>query len=93
VDLHLYGKMSSVAKVKTTLSLDEHLLRQIRVRAARSGRRDSEVMEDVLREGLGALDRIRSRAHLTDREALNLASSVVHEIRKQSRPAKRKPKT
>jgi plasmid stability protein len=36
------------------------LIRQIRVRAARTGRRDSETMEEVLREGLGSLDRLRS---------------------------------
>jgi plasmid stability protein len=70
-----------MARVKTTLSLDERLVRQIRVRAARTGRRDSDVMEEVLREGLGSLERLRHRANLPQEEALDLASDVVHEIR------------
>lgn len=79
-------------RVKTTLSLDETLLRQIRVRAARSGRRDSDVMEDVVREGLGSLDRLRARANLSEEEALQLASQVVHEIRRdRKRRAGSKP--
>ncbi len=78
-----------MAKVKTTLSLDERLMRQIRVRAARTGRRDSDVMEEVLREGLGALDRIRAKTQLNDDEALALASSVVHEVRKERVARKR----
>jgi len=78
-----------MAWIKTTLSLDEHLLRQIRVRAARSGRRDSEVMEDVLREGLGALDRIRARTHLSEDDADALASSVLHEVRGREQGSRR----
>jgi plasmid stability protein len=70
-----------MARIKTTLSLDERLLRQIRVRAARTGRRDSDVMEEVVREGLGSLDRLRGRAHLSEDEALDLASDVVREVR------------
>jgi plasmid stability protein len=73
-----------MTKVKTTLSLDESLMRQIRVRAARTGRRDSEVMEDVLREGLGSLERIRGRARLSEEEATKLASEVVHEVRRKA---------
>jgi plasmid stability protein len=70
-----------MARIKTTLSLDERLLRQIRVRAARTGRRDSDVMEEVVREGLGSLERLRGRARLPEDEALDLASDVVHEVR------------
>jgi plasmid stability protein len=70
-----------MARIKTTLSLDERLLRQIRVRAARTGRRDSDVMEEVVREGLGSLERLRGRARLSEDEALDLASDVVHEVR------------
>ena len=66
-----------MAKVKTTLSIDERLLRQVRVRAARTGRRDSEVLEAALREGLGIIDRIRSKADLGEEEAYELAHRVV----------------
>jgi len=74
-----------MARIKTTLSLDEGLVRQIRVRAARTGRRDSDVMEEVVREGLGSLERLRARASLPEEEALDLASDVIHEVRGRSR--------
>ena len=75
-----YGGM---AKVKTTLSLDEHLMRHIRVRAARTGRTQSDVLEQALREGLGVIDRIRSRNEATEEEALDLASLAVHQTRSE----------
>jgi hypothetical protein len=70
-----------MAKVKTTLSIDERLMRQVRVRAARTGRRDSEVLEAALREGMGIIDRIRSTAALGEEEAYELAHRVVHDGR------------
>jgi hypothetical protein len=72
-----------MANVKTTVSLDEHLMYQVRARAARTGRTQSEVLETALREGLGALDRLRRRANLGEEEALGLADGVVHEIRRE----------
>jgi hypothetical protein len=81
-ELCQYGEM---ARVKTTLVIDESLIRQIRVRAARSARRDSEVLDEVLREGLGSVDRLRSTAALDEEEALTVASEVVHELRREGR--------
>lgn len=81
-----YGNM---AKIKTTLAIEESLIRQVRIRAARSNKSQSAVLEAALREGLGVIDRIRSKARLSEEEALDLASEVVHEVRSQSR--KRKP--
>lgn len=75
-----YGYM---AKVKTTLSLDEKLMRHIRVRAARTGRTQSDVLEQALREGLGVIDRIRSKNGADEEEALDAASRAVHEIRSE----------
>jgi plasmid stability protein len=77
-----------MAKVKTTLSLDEALIRRVRVRAARMGRRDSEVLEAALREGLDVIERIRSKASLTEDEASALAHRVVHETRPKGAPTK-----
>ena len=71
--------------MKTTLSIDETLMRQVRIRAARSSRSQSEVLEAALREGLGVIDRIRAKARLSEDEALDLASEVVHEVRGQGR--------
>jgi plasmid stability protein len=79
-----------MAKVKTTLSIDEALMRQVRIRAARSGKSQSEVLEAALREGLGVVERIRAKAGLSEDEALKLASEVVHEVRGQ-RPRGRMP--
>jgi plasmid stability protein len=79
-----------MARVKTTLTIDEDLMRQVRVRAARANRSQSEVLETALREGLGVIERIRAKARLSEKEALELASSVVHEVRGQS-PRERKP--
>jgi hypothetical protein len=74
-----------MARVKTTLSIDEALMRQVRIRAARSSRTQSEVLEAALREGLGVIERIRGKARLSEEEALDLASEVVHEVRGRDR--------
>jgi plasmid stability protein len=79
-----------MAKVKTTLSIDEDLMRQVRIRAARTHRSQSDVLESALREGLGVIERIRAKAGLSEDEALDVATSVVHEIRSEgSRKRKR----
>ena len=73
-----------MSKRKTTVYIDEDLLRAARVFAARAGKRDSEVIEDALRAHLGieALERIWSRSDLTEEEALALAYEAVHESRR-----------
>lgn len=73
-----------MAKVKTTLSLDSDLMRQVRVRAARTGRTQSGVLEEALREGLGVIDRLRSQNPTGEDEALALASEAVHEVRRKA---------
>ena len=47
-------------KARTTVTLDERVLRAVRIKAARTGRRDSDVIEEALRRelGLDLLDRI-----------------------------------
>jgi hypothetical protein len=77
-----------MARVKTTLSIDEGLMRQVRVRAARTGRRDSEILEAAVREGLGIIDRIRAKANLDEEAAGDLAHRAVHEGR-LTRPSRR----
>lgn len=72
-----------MAKAKTTVYLDEDILRATRVAAARHGKRDSEVVEEALRSylGLEVIDRIRSRSNLTEEEALELAYSELRAMR------------
>lgn len=62
-------------KVRTTLTIDEDVLRAVKVKAARSGRGDSEVIEEALRRDLGMdlLERIWAREQLSEREAMALA--------------------
>jgi plasmid stability protein len=76
-----------MAKIKTTLSVDADLMRHLRVRAARSGRTQSDVLEEALREGLGVIERIRSKNGGDEEDALALASEAVHEVRSEGRPA------
>lgn len=75
--------------MKTTLSIDEALMRRIRVRAARTGRSDSDVLEATLRAGLGIIDRIRAKAGMSEEGAVQLADRVIHDVR--SRKGGRRP--
>lgn len=68
--------MSSSAKARTTLTIDAEVLRAVKVRAARTGRGDSEVIEAAVRRYLGfdLLDRLWSHPdELTEDEANQLA--------------------
>lgn len=72
-----------MAKTRTTVTLDTKILQAARVRAARSGRRDSEVIEEALRHYLGfeLLDRIWAKADMDEEEAMRLAVEAQHETR------------
>jgi hypothetical protein len=72
-----------MAKVRTTLTIDEDVLRAVRIRAARSGKRDSEVIEDAVREqlGLDLLGRLWQEADLTEDDATALAVEAQHSTR------------
>ena len=72
-----------MAKVRTTLTVDEEVLRAVKVRGARTGKGDSEVIEEALRRELGfdLLDRLWERDDLGERQALELAVEAQHETR------------
>ena len=74
-------------KVRTTLTVDEGVLRAVKVRAARTGKGDSEVIEEALRKELGfdLLERILARIDVPEDEALALAVEAQHEMRKTAR--------
>jgi hypothetical protein len=78
-----------MARTKTTIYLDPQVLRATRVAAARAGKRDSDVVEDALREylGLAVIERIRSRANLEEDEAMRLAYEELHVMRRERREA------
>ncbi|HMI82226.1 MAG TPA: hypothetical protein VK480_10600 [Solirubrobacterales bacterium] len=79
-----------MAKTRTTLTVDEEVLRAVRIKAARTGKRDSEVIEESLRRDLDldTLTEIWARVKpLSEKEAMELAYSELHEMRRERRAA------
>ena len=76
-----------MAKVRTTLTIDEDVLRAVKVRGARTGKGDSEVIEDALRRelGLDVLERLWRNADMSEADAMALAVEVQHETRRRRR--------
>jgi hypothetical protein len=76
-----------MAKVRTTLTIDEDVLRAVKVRGARIGKGDGEVIEEALRRelGLDLLDRLWQRDDIGEDEALALATEAQHKTRPRRR--------
>jgi hypothetical protein len=76
-----------VAKARTTIAIDEEVLRALRVRGARTGKADSEVIEGALRRELGfdLLERLWKDSSLGEDEATSLAVEAQHRTRRQRR--------
>ena len=76
-----------MGKVRTTLTIDGEVLRAVKVRAARSGKGDSDVIEEALRRELGLylLESLWARNVLSEEEALNLAVEAQHATRRRRR--------
>jgi hypothetical protein len=76
-----------VAKTRTTLTIDEDVLRAVKVRAARTGKGDSQVIEEAVRSALGLdlLERLWQRNDLDEDEAMALATEAQQSVRR-SRP-------
>ncbi len=74
-------------KTRTTLTVDEGVLRAVKVRAARTGKGDSEVIEEALRRELGLelLDRLWARNDLPQDAATDLAVEAQHATRRRRR--------
>ena len=72
-----------MAKRKTTVYLDEDVLRGVKVLAARTDRSDSEVFDAAVRAylGLEVLSRIWAEGDLSDTEALRLAYREIDAAR------------
>lgn len=80
-----------MSKTRTTVTLDEDVIRAVKIKAARSGRRDSEVIEESLRRDLGldALEEIWARVRpAPEAEGLDLADSELHAMREERRAAR-----
>jgi hypothetical protein len=74
-------------KIRTTVTLDEEVLKWVKVRAARTGKGDSEVIEDSLRRDLGLelLDRLWSKNQMPENQAAQLAVEAQHSTRPRRR--------
>ncbi len=65
-----------MAKTRTTLTLDEETLKAVKIRAARTGKGESEVMEEAIRTalGVGLLEKIWAEMPvITEEEAMESA--------------------
>jgi metal-responsive CopG/Arc/MetJ family transcriptional regulator len=76
-----------MSKVRTTLTIDQDVLRAVKVRAARTGRGDSEVIEEALRRDLGLdlLERVWTKNQMPEEEATALAVEAQHATRRRRR--------
>ncbi len=72
-----------MSKVRTTVTLEEEVLRLVKVRAARLGKGDSQVIEESLRRDLGLelLDRLWSENRMDEAQAMKLALEAQHSTR------------
>ena len=73
-----------MAKRRTTVYLEEDVLREARIQAARTGQRDSELIESAIRSylGLDVLDDVWSRSDLDEEDALRLAYEALEAARR-----------
>ena len=80
-----------MGKARTTVTLEREVLRAVKIRAARTGRRESEVIEDALRRelGLDLLDRLWERNRLREEDAVALAVEAQHATRGGPRSRRR----
>jgi hypothetical protein len=76
-----------VPKVRTTLTIEDSVMKAVKIRAARTGRRDSEVIEESLRRDLGLdlLEHLWERNQLSEGEAMALAVEAQHQTRRRRR--------
>lgn len=85
---HQDAKMNLVKRARTTLTVDERLLRAAKIEAAREGRRVYEVIEEALRDrydlrAARAGARRPDAPDVTEGEGMDLAVGAVMEARGQ----------
>lgn len=77
-------------KTRTTVTLDEEVFRAVKIKAARTGKRDSQVIEESLRRDLGleALEDLWARVTpVSERDGMALADAELHATREERRAA------
>ena len=76
-----------MTKTRTTLTIDEDVLKAVKVRAARTGKGESEVIEDAVRRDLGLdlMERLWARNDMSEEEALELALEAQQAARREAK--------
>lgn len=83
-----------MAKTRTTVTLDEEVVKAVKLRAARQGLRESEVIERALRDALltSPLEAMwaaqEAMEPLSEEEAMELALEAQREVRAERRKKK-----
>jgi gamma-glutamyl:cysteine ligase YbdK (ATP-grasp superfamily) len=77
-----------MSKTRTTVTLDDDVFRAIKIKAARTGKRDSQVIEESLRRDLGLDDLAEIWAKVkpaAEQEGIDLATKELRAMRKERR--------
>lgn len=77
-----------MSKTRTTVTLDDDVFRAVKIKAARTGKRDSQVIEESLRRDLGLDDLAEIWAKVTpaaEEEDMELATDELHAMRRERR--------
>ena len=77
-----------MSKARTTVTLDEDVFRAVKIKAARTGKRDSQVIEESLRRDLGLDALTELWAKVTpapEGEGMHLAYEELRAIREEGR--------
>lgn len=74
-------------KTRTTLTIDEEVLKAVKVRAARTGKGESEVIEAAIRKDLGLdlMERLWARNDMPEEEAMSLALEAQQAARHETK--------
>ena len=72
-------------KRKTTIYVEDNVLRALKIAAARSGQHDYEVIEQALRSHLGMdlLQRVAAKSSINEKDALDLSYQELHRSRRR----------
>jgi hypothetical protein len=72
-----------MAKTRTTVTMSSDLLKAVKIRAARTGKREGEVIEAALRRGLGldVFERLWARNDMGEDEAMELALEAQRSVK------------
>ena len=77
-----------MSKTRTTVTLDSDVFRAVKIKAARTGKRDSQVIEESLRRDLGLDDLAEIWAKVTpatEEQSMDIATDELRAMRKERR--------